>query len=186
MTDITIDAGNIYITNGTLDNSSAGTADAAKITTTGSKKVVRIATTKIDYNYNNPINQIPIPISSGNRATVTSYSRAIDLKRIKEVVSVQGFLADESTGTVAGSAFTKRANLITLGKQGDELTVLWGVSPYQTLWQRGVLPYGVFILKMMVTETAGIVGEPVDTNPQPERNWAIQIQLARGKDLKNI
>lgn len=175
MADTEIDAGNIYITDGSIVGNNV-------ISTSGSQKVVRIVTTKIDYNYDNPVFQIPIPLSPGNRSTTTSYSRAIDLKRIKEVVSVQGFLADEA----AESAITKRDNLLTLGKTGDELTVVWGLSPFQTLWQRGVIPYGAFIIKMMFTETAGIVGEPVSGSSLPERNIAIQIQLARGKDLKNI
>ncbi len=174
MTDTTIDAGNIYITD--------GSSTTTTITTTGSQKVVRITTTKSDYNYDNSIIQIPIPVSAGDRTSKTPYSRALDLKRIKEVISVQGFLADEETE----SAITKRDNLLTLGKNGDELTVVWGVSSYQTLWERGVIPYGAFILKMMFTETAGIVGEPVSGNPQPERNIAIQIQLVRGKDLITI
>ncbi len=175
----TIDAGNIYVTDGSI---SGNVITTGEIIPGVNQKVVRITTTKIDYNYDNNVVQLPIPVSTGDRLIKTPFSRAMELKVIKEVISVQGFLADEETE----SAITKRDNLLTLGKQRDELTVVWGVSPYQTLWKRGTSPYGAFILKMMFTETAGIVGEPVSGNPQPERNIAIQIQLARGKDLKTI
>lgn len=141
--------------------------------------VVEIFSAKIDQNYDNAITQIPIPVSSGNRASGTPYSRVIDIKRIKEVVSVQGHLEDESTE----SANTKRNNLLTLGKTGDALTIVWGLGNYQTIWQPNTPPYGAFILKMMFTETGGMYGENVTGDSQPERKIDIQIQLVRGKDM---
>ena len=104
------------------------------------------------------------------------------MKRIKEAVSVAGFLEDES----GESAFTKKTNLLNLGKNGDALTIVWGLGDYQTKWASNTDPSvntGVFISKMTFTETAGLFGENVTASPQPERNIAIQIQLVRGKDM---
>lgn len=169
---VAIDAGSIYITDGSVSGN----------TISGDSVTVRIDSTKVDYNYDNPVTQIPIPVSSGSRSSKTPYSRAIDLKRIKEVISVQGILADEETKR----AITKRDDLLLVGKRGDELTIVWGQGNYRTIFERGALPYGVFINKMMFTETVGIVGEGKAGDAPPERNIAIQIQLVRGKDLKDV
>jgi hypothetical protein len=104
----TIDAGNIYICD--LDWDSNPNAISGNTITHDANKVVKIDTTKIDFNFDNAVTVIPIPVSKGNRTSKTAYARAIDLKRIKEVVSVQGFLADES----GESAITKRNNLLTM------------------------------------------------------------------------
>ena len=178
MVSTTIDAGNFYITTGTISGNTI-THDA--------NKVVKIETTKIDHTLTNPVNPIPIPNSKQTTEQNKSddkdpFARVIDLKMIKETVSVQGFLADETSE----SAITKRNNLLKMVKQERVLKVVWGRSPYQTLWQPEDDPKdgtGIFITQMMFTETAGIVGEGVSGNPQPERNWAIQFQCIRGKDM---
>ena len=169
---VSIDAGSIYVTNSTN----------VTTTTITDGTIVRIAATKLDYNYDNQIGAIPIPVSPGNREDKVPFSRAIDLKRIAEAITVQGFLEDES----GESAITKRNNLITLGKTGGALTLVWGLSPYQTVWKSDAdaeTNTGVFINKMTFTETVGIIGEGVSVNPQPERNIAVQLQVIRGKDL---
>lgn len=175
----TLDAGNIYITD----------APSSEITTTQINTgytVIKIETQKIDYNYNNPVVKIAIPVSGGNRATKTAHSFIIDLKRIGEAISVQGFLADESTER----AFTKRENLITLGKTKGELSVIWGLTNHQTAFKakESAVLRGVFIEKMMFTETPGFVGESLTADVSAnecasERNIAIQITLVRGKDV---
>ena len=102
-----IDPGNIYITSGTVSGN----------TITGGT-TVDIQTTKIDQNMDNQVTILPIPISKGSRSSKTAYARAIDLKRIKEVVSVQGFLIEEPTSR----AIDKKNNLLTLAKKGGALT----------------------------------------------------------------
>ena len=177
MATTTIDAGNVYITTGTV---------SSNVITHDANKCVKITTTKIDYNYLSKVTVLPIPISKGDRTSATAYARAIDLKMINEAVSVQGFLAGES----GESAFKKKENLISMGKTGNALTVVWGyahaTNNYQTVWTEGTEPYGAFIQKMMITETAGLVGEAIGgaTDEEPsERNLAIQITLVRGKDM---
>ena len=192
MATTTITDGNIYIFIGTVSGNTI---------THGSNVLVKIHSTKIDYNYDNPIALIAIPVSKGSRAANTIRTRAIDLKRVKEAISIQGFLDDEETE----SATTKRDNLLSLGKgavlwgntvpdgasgsfsKNTSLAVLWGTSGnYRTYWrpnENAGVNSGVFILKMMFTETAGIVGEDVLGDSQPERNIAIQMTLVRGKDI---
>ncbi len=173
---VAIDVGNVYITTGTV----SGNNITGGIT-------VKIAATKLDYNYDNQITAIPIPLSTGNReefddADEEPFARAIDLKRINEAITVQGFLEDETSET----AITKRNNLLNMGKVKGALTIVWGQSPYQTLWRPETNPKegnGIFINKMTFTETVGIIGESVSVNPQPERNIAVQLQVIRGKDL---
>jgi hypothetical protein len=179
---VAIDAGNVYITDGTVSGNT--------ISVSGNQKVVKIDATKIDYNLNNAVTVIPIPISRGNRGN-TPYSRVIDLKRIKEVISIQGFLPNEPNE----SDITKRNNLIYLAQKGGELTVVWGkdysTNKYQTLMRPPPSGTdqnlrGVFIMKLMFTETAGYMGEEVGgaTNEEPsERNISVQVQLVRGKDM---
>ena len=168
---VDIDNGNVYFTTGTVSGNTiiGGTT-------------VRIRSTKLDHNYDNTIAVIPIPLSKGNRDSKTPFSRAIDLKRIKEAITVQGFLEDES----GESSVTKKNNLLTIGKTGGALTLVWGQSPYQTIFTADGDPEintGVFINKMTFTETVGIMGDLVTGNPQPERNIGIQIQVIRGKDI---
>ena len=165
---VSIDTGNLYITSGSVTGN----------TITGGT-TVQIQTTKNDYNYNNALQKVPIPVSKGNRTTTTPYGRTIDIKRIDEAISIQGFLIEEPTSR----AIDKRNDLITLGKTGDALTLVWGQGNYQTIWKPDTSPYGVFIQKMMITETAGQAGIAYTGDPPPERSLAIQITFVRGKDM---
>jgi len=165
----TIVPGNFYVSDGTT--------------------TVEIFSAKIDYNYDNAVGEIPIAVTPNQRDVLESasqepYARIIDLKRIKEAISVQGVLGDESTE----SANTKRNNLLALGKTGGELTIVWNTGNYQTLWLPETNPKdgtGAFIKKMMFTETAGIYGENVTGDSQPERKIDVQLQVIRGMDIGN-
>jgi len=180
---VTIDVGSVYITN---------SKDVTTTDISGNGKTVKIRTTKLDQNYDNPVLLIPIPLSFGNRKDAEDnedggkepFARAIDLKRINEAITVQGFLVDE----VSESSITKKNNLLILGKNKGALTLVWGQVPYQTVWKPDKDPevnLGVFINKITFTETVGIVGDTVNINAQPERNIAVQFQVVRGKDLAN-
>ena len=181
MASITINAGDMYVTNGSVSGNT--------LTTTGSEIVVRIDSTKIDYQIDNTLVSIAVPVSAGNRGSKTPYSRAIDLKRLKETVTVQGVLSDES----GESAITKRNNINSLLKNGNALTIVWAknyaTNEYQTLFTPNSDPEvntGVAIISVGYTETVGLVGEAVggatDQEP-PEKNIAINISFVRGKDL---
>lgn len=164
---VAIDVGNVYITTGSISGN----------TITGGT-TVKIHSTKIDYNLDNAIIAIAIPVSKGNRGE-TPYARIVDLKRIKELIAVQGFLIEETPTR----AITKRNNLIALSKTGNALSVVWGQGNYQTVWKPGTSPYGIFIQKFQITEVAGQIGEGFTGDPPPERSLAINITLIRGKDM---
>ena len=183
MVDTTIDRGNAYITDGDIVTVSRINDT---IRTSGDQIVVRIIpTTKIDYIYDNNIINIPIPLSRARRAD-NPLNRVIDLKRIKETMTIQGFLADET----ASSAEKKRDDLLTLAKHRGELTFVAGhqysINNYQTLWKRDSDERGCFIMKMGFTVTAGKVGLDIGgaTNQEPaERNIGVNMTLIRGKDM---
>ncbi len=165
--------GVIYITTGTV---------SGNVITYETNKLVEIWSAKIEYDYNNELISIPITVSKGNRGDITPFVRMIDLKRINEVITVQGSLEDEDSE----SAKDKRNNLLTMGKEDGALTVVWNEDSNneQTLWTPDTSNnnYGGFINKIKFTETAGKLSESkVDTTP--ERKIDVNIQLIRGKDL---
>mgnify|MGYP001618254738 FL=1 len=190
---IKVDKGNCYITDGSISQSGNNTL----ITTTGNQIVVQInPSTKIDYMYDNNITNIAIPLSKGSRAN-TPLNRVIDLKRIKEIITVQGFLADEQIDTDNNgtrdtfiSAERRQTDLLELAKHRGELTLVYGnkfsTENYQTLWEANSLERGCFIMKMQFTTTTGKIGLDIGaTSGQfpPERNIGINITLIRGKDM---
>ena len=196
MVDTTVNRGDCYITDGTISQS----GNTTTITTTEDQIVVQIIpTTKIDYIYDNNIVTIPIPNSRAKRSNLP-LNRIIDLKRIKETLTIQGFLADETSS----SAEKKRDDLLTLAKHRGELTVVFGhkysTNDYQTLWKKpvnsGSEERGCFIMKMSFTSTTGKIGlniggvsttradgSVVYTEEPAERNIGFNMTLIRGMDM---
>lgn len=177
----TIEDGHAYITTGTISGNTI---------THNTNEIVDIWFTKLDYNYDNALQLITGFISKRDTGTEKP-SRIIDLKRITESVNISGYLIDES----GSSAKTKRNNLLKLGasvgvdQEDRELTLVWGTNnaaDEQTILTPTSTKRGVFVQKMMFSETGGYVGETVDTtgsaNP-PERKIQVTIQLVRGKDI---
>ena len=190
---IKVDRGNCYITDGSISQSGNDTL----ITTTGNQIVVQInPSIKIDYIYDNNITNIAIPLSKGNRSN-TPLNRVIDLKRIKETLTIQGFLSDEQIDTDNNgtrdtfiSAENRQRDLLTLAKNRGELTLIYGnkfsTENYQTLWEANSSERGCFIMKMQFSTTTGKIGLDIGaTSGQfpPERNIGINITLIRGKDM---
>lgn len=189
MATITVDANNIYITDGNLQSNSN------TITTTGNQICVQIIpTTKIDYVLDNNLQQVPIPIPKGDRGDEVPFQRIIDIKRIKENVTATGYLADEASGASGtwSSARKKMNDLITLSKDRGELTVVWGkyyaTNNEQISWRPDSSNdlYGAFILKVQFTESVGKIGTIVSAaaGEEPaERNIQAIVTLVRGKDM---
>ena len=188
---VIVNRGDCYITDGTISQSGGTTT----ITTDEDKISVQIIpTTKIDYIYDNNIVNIPIPNSRDKRSN-HPVNRIIDLKRIKETLTIQGFLADEE----GSSAEKKRNDLLTLAKHRGELTVVFGhkysTNDYQTLWEAirddienvtNSGEHGCFIMKMQFTTTTGKIGLNIGgvTNEESsERNIGVNITLIRGQDM---
>ena len=188
---IKVDKGNCYITDGSINDAKT------IITTTGSQIVVQInPSTKTDYIYDNNITNVPIPNSRGSRNKIP-LNRIIDLKRVKETITIQGFLSDEQIDTDNNgtrdtfiSAENRQRDLLTLAKHRGELTLVYGnkfsVENYQTLWEKDSSEKGCFIMKMQFTTTTGKIGLDMGaTSGQfpPERNIGINITLIRGMDM---
>lgn len=175
--------GHVYITTGTVSGNDI---------THNTNELVDIWFTKLDYNYDNSIT-LKIPnISVGNTGDEKP-TKIKDLKRIIEALNVAGYLIDED----GNSAKTKRNNLLRLASSRNledatkkrALLVVWGTNiaaDEQTILNPSDTLGGVFIQKIMFSETGGYVGEAVsttaDVNP-PERQIQIQLQLVRGKDI---
>lgn len=163
--------GIVYITNGSVSGSN--------IVTSGSQTLVEIHATKVDHNLDNPISVLNIPVVTGNIGSKTPFSKLIELKKITESLQIAGDLDDEPTE----SANIKKNNLINYVKNNRSLTVVWNTGSYQTVWRPSDTEGGAQITKIMFSETAGIKGENVTADPQPERQISVQIQLVRGKDI---
>ena len=172
---VSMDIGNAYITNGSVsgDTITGGTT-------------VHIQTVKLDDNTQNQLIEFNIPVSPGAFNSKAPESNLIDLKRIKNVISIQGFLATDSTG----SAYTKKQNLYVLGGMGGTnerafmsgktigaaiVTVVWG----QSAQSRQQKVTGA-IIKIMTTETAGLMVTDSTSETHPVQ-YAVQIQIAVGK-----
>jgi len=144
----------------------------------GSEIAVEIWSPKIEYDLDNQLINIPIPVGKDSVGTKTPYSRVIDLKRIGRAISVQGSLNDDADE----SATTKRNNLISLLEDKKGLSAIWGSFRSNYLTQFGYSSITkIFINKIKFTETAGIYGEAVEGNPQPFRKIDVQLQLISGK-----
>ena len=187
---VDIDQGNLYITTGTLVGSPVTSI-------TGGTSIHVNLTQKIDYIIINAIGFLPIPVSTGNRSTIKPFARAIDLKIITETLGVTGFLAEEETER----AITKRNNLVTLMKEGNELKVVWGLGNYQTVWKPSSNPKtsgdtGGFITKLTFTEVAGkgapeVLGDVHASDVSSKvayvrRAIGVILSLGRGKDLFEV
>lgn len=143
---------------------------------------VPIWCTKLDHNLDKPI--INIPIAAGKDSIKDdSYSLdrwntyLIDIGRVKEIITVQGFLADDSTT----SGLTKKNNLFLIAGNSSDVDVIitWG-SDTDGLSQNEQSRKGT-IQKVGVTETAGKVGTegPIDGD-SGEKNFAVQFGFMVG------
>lgn len=162
--------GTIYVTTGTI---------SGDVITHDANKAVEIWADKIDYDYQNTIGAIPIPVSKGKRGTKDVETRARDLKIVIISLTVNGSLADDSSE----SANTKRDNLLSMAKTEGGMKLLWGPSGnYRTIFGNTSTDK-VFITKMAFTETSGTQGEAVASDPQPFRKIDIIINFLIGKDI---
>ncbi len=162
--------GTIYVTTGTVKED---------VITHTANETVEIWSDKIDYDYQNAVGGIPIPIPKGRRDDKEVETRARDLKIITISLTVNGGLNDDESE----SATKKRNNLLTLAKTKGGLKLLWGPSGnYRTIFG-DTNTDKVFITKMTFTETSGVQGNAVTGDPQPFRKIGIIINFLIGKDI---
>lgn len=126
---VTISGNDVYLTSGSVSSN----------TITGGT-TVKISTTKIEELAVKTLIHIPGPVPKGQSTTTAPWAWTVDLKRIKRVFTVRGFLIDETGDTKE----TKRKNLRTLyglggiathlegdlstTKMAGTVTAVWGVS----------------------------------------------------------
>lgn len=134
---------------------------------------VTIWTTKLDHNLEKPIIDIQLPeqkdaVDADKDSLARWASYLIDIGRVKEIITIQGMLIDETTE----SALEKKENLFKICGNSRTTTVSWGIgSNIQTRTGN--------ISKVMVTETAGIVGTQ-KSGYYSEKNFAVQLALIIG------
>ncbi len=105
---VNIDTGHLYITNEPFASITGDTLDDTSYT------VVKIERLKIDDNFNNTVPQFNISVSPSSSDTSPPETNLIGLKNIKNVISVQGYLATDSTD----SAYEKKQKLLFLAGNG--------------------------------------------------------------------
>ncbi len=166
--------GNVYVTTGSISGDTITHSD---------NKAVEIWSDKIDYDYQNEVGNIPIPIPKGSRTSKSAQTRARDLKLITVALTVAGHLADDGDDATLGSANAKRNNLIDMMNNEGGLKVVWGPDGnFRTLFG-DTETNKAFITKMTFTETSGHQGEGGTSDPEPERKIDITISFIIGKDL---
>jgi hypothetical protein len=171
-----IDGGNAYLTTGSVSGNTITGGTTVKINTT----------TKIDYTLQNDMSVLPSAISGGNRGNREPFSRIIDLKKIREELTITGTLAEETDER----AITKRDNLIQMMRNEGALTLVWGQTPHQTLIKVDTDNdlFGVFISRLGFSETSGFVGNEHTSDvsggtAKGERSTDVVIHLIRGRDM---
>lgn len=162
---------NVYLTNGSLSGDT--------ITTTGSQVVVKVNTSdrnpRVEYDYvNDPIGPDPVVIDSpGSGGSDVPTRKIKDLLRLRETISVTGFLSEEDST----SALSKRNDLNTLIKFGKVITVVWGKdADSEQQSHTGT------IIKSKVTEGSGRVQQRTSIPDGPDRHFMVFVQILVGED----
>ena len=144
------------------------------LSATGFTSVV-VWATKLDHGLDKPIIVIGLPDNQANvDDNADSLSRwesyLIDIGKVKEIITLQGMLIDDTTT----SALEKKNSLFLLCGNSRTTTITWGTgSNAQT--RSGNMN------KVMITETAGIVGEQ-KTGYYSEKNFSVQLSFLVGTD----
>ena len=132
---------------------------------------VKIWTTKLDHNYDKPVINFQMPnLKDGMKAETEPITKIVDIGRVKEAIAVQGYLVDDATSL----AKTKKENLAKLIKFHRTVTITWGTTNQQTA--------SGDILKVMVTETPGLIFGGTPPTAPDEKNYAVQLSLIVGTD----
>jgi len=133
---------------------------------------VVIWTAKLDYNSDKLLTDIPIPRQRNADGTITTGADAfiIDIGRLKRLISVQGFIPDDSSD----AAKQKVDDLLTLHEDFREVQITWGTG----LRQR---QYTGNISKLAITETAGSIADGNQKSGyEQEKNYSVQLAFMIG------
>lgn len=150
----------------------------------GGSNSVTIWCTKLDHNLDKPLLSINMPNLKAEMDDETEpTTKNIDIGKVKEIVTVAGFLIDEDKTISGNSAFEKKANLIKLVKFKRTVTLSWGSGVRQGTATGN-------INKCNFTETPGIIGTQDSTTRDTEnttlyrysKNYAVQFSVIVGTD----
>lgn len=179
--DVTVDAANVYLTDGAIAVGSGTTITYTAVSNSSSvtgTRYVKISTEKLEESYDNKVIQLTMPISAGNRTSKAPSTRIYDFKMITHTISFSGYLEDESTDTL----LNKKKNLLILAgassdiKRGGVIALVWGqgLTKYQQ--------YAAIIQKLKIGEEPGIITD-TPSNPTIKRHMPVTITLLVGTNL---
>jgi len=136
---------------------------------------VDIWTTKLDHNLDKPLISVEKPRSATDKKEDADAglpegweSYLIDIGKVKEMITVQGMLIDETTE----SALEKKKNLMRIFGNHDSIQITWGTG-------NNAQTYAGSGTKCMVTETPGIIGIQ-KSGYYSEKNFAVQFAIQVG------
>jgi|SRR3990167_1650405 len=138
---------------------------------------VELWVTKLDQNVDKTgLIQVELPrqkdkSGDNNKVTGESDTILVDIGKVKDVITVQGMLVDESTE----AAFTKKANLLDLARNYRIVKISWGDGSTAESFIGN-------INKLMITHTPGLIGHAQPSGYESERNYAFQLSFVIGKD----
>ena len=137
---------------------------------------VELWVTKLDQNVDKSLIDVPLPrqkdkTGDNNKVTGSADAILVDIGRVKEVITVQGVLVDESSE----AAFTKKNNLINLAKNFRIVKINWGDGSTAE-------SFIVNINKLMITHTPGLIGAAQPSGYESERTYAFQLSFIIGSD----
>lgn len=177
MVDTTI-VDEFYVTNGTLDSSTAPTV----VTTTGSQKLVKIASSLIESIFTKKLIEVSTPRpkkdqprNGGSGTSSEPLMQIVDLIWIREIVHLKGKFSEESGTT----ALSKSTDFETIMKRGGTFTILWGISTKSQVKTVNVMSWNVRqIIGERTIEGSGMAIAHADL----ERTFEVDAQFLVGTD----
>ena len=125
---------------------------------------VDIMITMIEHNFDKMLTDIQVPDKSA-----TPDSWLIDLRRLKEVITVTGWLQDEGGST----GLAKKTVLRTILQTAGTMTLAWGTST-------NAQSYTVNVLKGSIKEMPGRKSDSVATLGSETKTFDVMIQFIIG------
>ena len=137
---------------------------------------VEIEIEKIEHTVDNQLSEINVS-NSGQEDTRTLL---VDLARVKEAVTVNGFLLDQSTS----SAQTKKQNLLSMlrnsSTQRGNMAITWGDSPFSEATGNKLKGN---VSKFSISESPGRLTDSAENLGTDTRTFSIILTIFRGDHI---
>ena len=181
---ITMDFGNVYITNQPYKDITGDTLDDT------SYVVVRIDQQKLDDTFTKTLNQFNIPVSPVQINAGTAELDFIDMKNVGQVIAVTGVLCSE----LGSTALSKKTNLFQLAGYGNVSynSLMTGLSPIGgnvcMVW--GLVSNGTRqkvwgnITQIMVSESPGLYHDGTATDDKSRVKFDVQLKFNIGLERR--